>query len=112
MGKKYNGKGVSSRFETSEDLFSATSIAKTTSTSFDINKIKIKPLKCKNAKQKELLNLINEKEITIVRGPAGCGKSYIQTHCALSLLLDSTTPYNKIFIVTPPEPIEIGRAHV
>ena len=40
-------------------------------------------------------------QITICSGPAGVGKSYIAMKCAVDLLSDPTTPYEKIIIVRP-----------
>jgi phosphate starvation-inducible protein PhoH len=43
-------------------------------------------LKCKIKHKKLLINLINEKKITIAVGPAGVGKSYIMIARALELI--------------------------
>ena len=40
-------------------------------------------------------------QITICSGPAGVGKSYIAMKCAVDLLVDPDTPYEKIIIVRP-----------
>ena len=40
-------------------------------------------------------------QITICSGPAGVGKSYIAMKSAVDLLVDPTTPYEKIIIVRP-----------
>jgi phosphate starvation-inducible PhoH-like protein len=40
-------------------------------------------------------------QITICSGPAGVGKSYISMKCAIDLLSDPTSPYEKIIIVRP-----------
>lgn len=50
----------------------------------------------KNDKQQELINLIKNKEITIVSGPSGTGKTYVTLATALSLLGDV---YKKIILV-------------
>ena len=50
----------------------------------------------KNDKQQELINLIKNKEITVVSGPAGGGKTYVTLATALSLLGDT---YKKIILV-------------
>ena len=70
---------------------------------YEINKILSKKLtlKCKNAKQKEFVNLIKEREIIMCSGPAGVGKSYIAIAAAIQLLQDTTTSYRKILIITP-----------
>jgi len=51
--------------------------------------------------QRKYYSLLNEKEITICSGPAGVGKSYIAMKAAVDLLVDPTTPYEKIIIVRP-----------
>lgn len=58
-------------------------------------------LKCKNVKQKEFANLINEKEIVIAAGPAGVGKSYIAIARGIELLQNKTSPYNTLIITKP-----------
>jgi phosphate starvation-inducible PhoH-like protein len=44
---------------------------------------------------------LEKNQITICSGPAGVGKSYISMKCAIDLLSDPTTPYEKIIIVRP-----------
>lgn len=56
-------------------------------------------LKCKNQKQKELHNLIKEKQIVFCQGSAGTGKSYIAVETALDLLKNG--PYRRIIICCP-----------
>jgi phosphate starvation-inducible PhoH-like protein len=51
--------------------------------------------------QKKYYNLLRNSEITICSGPAGVGKSYVAMKAAVDLLLDPTTPYEKIIIVRP-----------
>ena len=58
-------------------------------------------LKCKNIKQKEFANLINEKEIIIAAGPAGVGKSYIAIARGIELIQNKTTPYKTLIITKP-----------
>lgn len=58
-------------------------------------------LKCKNQRQKEFVNMIDENEITICVGESGVGKSYLSIAKALELLKDSSKGYEKIFIITP-----------
>ncbi len=43
-------------------------------------------MKCKNAKQKEMLRQIEEKEITFVTGVAGSGKTWVALWAALKML--------------------------
>ena len=59
------------------------------------------PFKCKNKTQKDLINLINEKEMIIAAGPAGVGKSFVVVARALELLKSTNTPYSKIIISKP-----------
>lgn len=56
-------------------------------------------LKCKNQRQKELHNLIKEKQIVFCQGSAGTGKSYIAAETALELLKNG--PYKRIIICCP-----------
>jgi phosphate starvation-inducible PhoH-like protein len=51
--------------------------------------------------QKTYYDLLINNQITICSGPAGVGKSYIAMKCAVDLLADPTTPYEKIIIVRP-----------
>ena len=51
--------------------------------------------------QKEYYDRLAHNQITICSGPAGVGKSYIAMKCAIDLLSDPTTPYEKIIIVRP-----------
>jgi phosphate starvation-inducible PhoH-like protein len=51
--------------------------------------------------QRKYYSLLCDKEITICSGPAGVGKSYIAMKAAVDLLIDPTTPYEKIIIVRP-----------
>ena len=58
-------------------------------------------LKCKNKKQKDYLNTIDENEITICIGPAGTGKSHLAFYKALELLINENNQYQKIYLLTP-----------
>lgn len=51
--------------------------------------------------QKEYYDILTNNQITICSGPAGVGKSYIAMKCAVDLLSDPSTPYEKIIIVRP-----------
>lgn len=51
--------------------------------------------------QKLYYEKLTKNQITICCGPAGVGKSYIAMKCAIDLLSDPTTPYEKIIIVRP-----------
>lgn len=63
-------------------------------------------LKCKNRKQKEYINAIDQNAITICIGPAGTGKSHVAFYKALHLLINPDNQYQKIFLLTPP--VEVG----
>ena len=51
--------------------------------------------------QKEYYQKLTNNQISICSGPAGVGKSYIAMKCAVDLLSDPNTPYEKIIIVRP-----------
>jgi phosphate starvation-inducible PhoH-like protein len=51
--------------------------------------------------QKDYYDILTNNQITICSGPAGVGKSYIAMKCAVDLLVDPETPYEKIIIVRP-----------
>ena len=51
--------------------------------------------------QKVYYNLLTNNQITICSGPAGVGKSYVAMKCAVDLLSDPLTPFEKIIIVRP-----------
>lgn len=51
--------------------------------------------------QKIYYETLSSNQITICSGPAGVGKSYIAMKCAVDLLVDPETPYEKIIIVRP-----------
>lgn len=51
--------------------------------------------------QKHYYDILTNNQITICSGPAGVGKSYIAMKCAVDLLVDPQTPYEKIIIVRP-----------
>ncbi len=51
--------------------------------------------------QKHYYDTLTNKQITICSGPAGVGKSYVAMKCAVDLLSDPNSPYEKIIIVRP-----------
>jgi phosphate starvation-inducible PhoH-like protein len=51
--------------------------------------------------QREYYEKLHEAQITICSGPAGVGKSYIAMKAAIDLLVDPSTPFEKIIIVRP-----------
>lgn len=64
-------------------------------------------LKCKNKKQKDYANLIDDEDIEMVfvKGKAGCGKTYVAVCKALELLKEREE-YEKIYLVTSSIPSE------
>lgn len=57
-------------------------------------------IKCKNQEQKDFIKLIDENEIILCNGPAGCGKSHLSIMKALNYLREDNK-YKKIYIITP-----------
>jgi phosphate starvation-inducible PhoH-like protein len=51
--------------------------------------------------QKIYYDTLLNNQITICSGPAGVGKSYVAMKCAIDLLSDPLTPFEKIIIVRP-----------
>ena len=51
--------------------------------------------------QEEYYDKLVNNQITICSGPAGVGKSFIAMKCAVDLLQDPRSPYEKIIIVRP-----------
>ena len=51
--------------------------------------------------QRKYYDTLKHNQITICSGPAGVGKSYIAMKCAVDLLSDPDTTYEKIVIVRP-----------
>lgn len=61
------------------------------------------PLRAKNAKQQEYINAIRNHHIICSTGVAGSGKSYIASVMAADMLIDNSSPIEKIIIVRPNE---------
>jgi phosphate starvation-inducible PhoH-like protein len=111
MGKKKNLSGI-----TKEDLDIIDSALKNT---YATNKngsgggnllgYKV-DLKCKNEKQKLHYKTIKEKEVVLISGSAGTGKSYVGFAAALELLKDPENKYKELLIVVPTiqSDIELG----
>jgi len=51
--------------------------------------------------QKTYYEKLKQNQITICSGPAGVGKSYVAMKCAIDLLFDPETQFEKIIIVRP-----------
>ena len=58
-------------------------------------------LKCRNAKQKELVKLIDEKDVVFAYGPAGTGKSYTAIAKGIELLQTNPEKYKTIKVIKP-----------
>lgn len=58
-------------------------------------------LKCKNQRQKELVNTIKCNDITIVEGVFGVGKTFVINSVALELLKDEESGIKKIIYIVP-----------
>lgn len=73
MGKRNGKNGDNGRngYDSMELVMDKNIITPTTNTLFT-NKIRIK---CKNQHQKEFINMIDDKQIILCSGPAGCGKA-------------------------------------
>lgn len=59
--------------------------------------------KCKTKKQKEAINSIMNKEISIICGTVGTGKSFCSSYAALQLLKDPSNSFKKILFIYPVE---------
>jgi len=60
----------------------------------------------KSARQQELFNEIENKEITLTMGSAGTGKSWTVFSKALQLLSNPNNPYKKIIVLVPTTQVE------
>lgn len=58
-------------------------------------------LKCKNQKQKELVNAIKNNQITIVEGVFGVGKTFVINSVALEMLKNEENNIQKIILILP-----------
>ena len=58
-------------------------------------------LKCKNQKQKELVNTIKDNQITIVEGVFGVGKTFVINSIALEMLKNQESEIEKIILISP-----------
>jgi phosphate starvation-inducible PhoH-like protein len=63
-------------------------------------------IKCKNEKQKQFINMIDDHQITLCSGPAGCGKSHLSIAKALEYIQTPNNGYNTLYIITPAVEIE------
>lgn len=58
-------------------------------------------IKCQNEEQKEFIRIIDQNEITLCNGPAGCGKTHLSIQKAIKYIQKTDNQYNKIYIITP-----------
>ena len=68
-------------------------------------------IKCRTKAQKEVIKLIDEKDISIITGPPGTGKTYLSCAKALKFVKDNPGKYQKITLiksVNVPKDEEIG----
>ena len=68
-------------------------------------------IKCRSKAQKEALNSIESKDISIITGPPGTGKTYLSCARALKYLKEDPGTYKKIILITSvnvPKDEEIG----
>ena len=68
-------------------------------------------IKCRGKKQKDVIQMIDEKDISIVIGPPGTGKTYLACAKALKFVKDDPGTYKKITLiksVNVPKDEEIG----
>lgn len=68
-------------------------------------------IKCRGKAQKDVIKLIEEKDISIITGPPGTGKTYLSCAKALKYLKDNSGTYKKIYLiksVNVPKDEEIG----
>jgi len=63
-----------------------------------LNQIKLE-FKCKNERQKQLINSIKDNDVTICAGPAGTGKSISSMYMAIKLLKDNGDIYKNIILL-------------
>ena len=56
-------------------------------------------IKCRGKKQKEVIQLIDEKDISVVIGPPGTGKTYLACAKALKFVKDHPDIYKKITLI-------------
>lgn len=103
MIKKTSEKKSRTRRKNHDSLSASSETITEIKNSPDLNRIIhfFEPFKCKNKKQKDLISIINEKELVIASGPAGVGKSYVTIARALELIKAGNTPFNKIIVSKP-----------
>lgn len=89
---KFNGNGNGSSIDIlTEDL-------KPNQNNHSERKVRIK---CKNEKQKQFINMIEQHQIVLCSGPAGCGKSHLSLAKSLEYIQTPNNGYDKLYIITP-----------
>lgn len=83
-----------------EDRFNAQYMNASKALNYKLN------IKCKNKKQKELVETIKSNKITFVEGVFGVGKTYIINSVALSMLKNPDNDIKKIICICPT--VEVG----
>jgi len=71
-----------------------------------ITEIKRIKIKCKNERQKDFIRMIDDYEIILCGGPAGCGKSYLSLAKGLDYIQTPNNGYNILYIITPAVEVE------
>lgn len=84
--------------EDEELLINTVKLKKLTDSELKVKHIKIKH---KNEHQKQFTKLIEDNQITICKGPAGTGKSFLSIAKAFEIIQDESQPQRKIFLITP-----------
>lgn len=71
------------------------------------NEVEVGKIKGRSAEQKILFHHLNDEEVGVVSvsGPAGSGKSFAMLATALELVEDPSTPYKKIVVFRPVNPV-------
>lgn len=103
MGKKSrNGNGHENGYSYGDEYNVGTLlkdiVPNTQTYSYTQRKVKIKH---RSRKQQEFTDVIEDNQITLCNGPAGCGKSYLSIIKSLELIQRDGNKYKKIFIITP-----------
>lgn len=63
-------------------------------------------IKCKNKHQQEFIDIIDNNQIILCSGPAGCGKSHLSIAKALEYIQTPNNGYDILYIITPAVEVE------
>lgn len=69
-------------------------------------------LKAMNQEQQRVLNAIDNSTVTVISGRVGSGKTFIAAAKATELLLDPSSPVEKIYLIRSPEPLGRSVGHL